>query len=1089
MEHAHIHITGIVQGVGMRPFVYREAMAHGIGGWVLNAGDGVHIEAHGDSAALAAFVRDLRAHAPAASRIDAIEVSELGTDEGPKRADGPESHGSARNAQVNSIGNARGADDMPAPTFRIIASEDRAAHTTLVSPDIATCDDCLRELFDPADRRYHYPFINCTNCGPRFTIIRDLPYDRAKTSMDAFPMCDTCAAEYADPLDRRFHAQPDACFDCGPHITWQEGFAAVETVSGGVMRRETGSMASRDEMPSRAGAAAGRGSIRGAAETPASCDSIHSEAGAAADRDDMRSEADTAAGRGGTRSATAATAGCDSTRGVTATTGGRGTRDATAATGDNNMRSATPAIGTTREASDAIIARCAELLEAGGIVAIKGLGGFHLACRADAEATVAELRRRKHRGRKPLAIMVRNLGIADALCHLNDTERALLQGSVRPIVLARLRTNDPNGSTDATTDAGTDRAAGAQPPARPAAPATVDAADPDRPARMAIGGKHGSPDAPITAPQLAPSVTCGLPSAGIMLPYTPLQHLLMAACAARGVYALVMTSGNVSGSPIETDDERAWGTLVEGGIADALLGNDRPILTRYDDSVVMVSEGTARPVRRARGYAPRPLALPARAPRDPGPAIADGACCVLACGPEQKSTLAYTRERTDGEASCFVSQHIGDLDNAQTLDAWHEARTRLANLFDLHPTVLACDAHPAYRSSQWARAEALRAHLPLIEVQHHHAHIASVIADAAARGAHDPTQPVIGIALDGTGAGATFDAEGTLQPDGTVWGGEVLVASLTGMQRAAHLRCWRLPGGEASVRDARRCAWSLLASYRLLDHPGAAELVSALSLQERTLMEAMVARSLNSPFTSSAGRLLDAIAALLGICHRATYDGEPAIALEAAALRAHRCENGPALAPAGTAAAASPTAAAGVATAGVPTEPDALASAPAPVAPAVCARPATRTRNQSAPGLALAGTISASTDHSSAALAEIDVEALLTHLLDGLARGEDRDGLARDAHLLFARIMAHAAIDAAHEHGISSVALSGGVFTNRPLLHDITSILAHHGLTVLTPHTVPFNDGCIAYGQAAIARACIFAAKRPPRAYGERRQG
>ena len=291
------------------------------------------------------------------------------------------------------------------------------------------------------------------------------------------------------------------------------------------------------------------------------------------------------------------------------------------------------------------------------------------------------------------------------------------------------------------------------------------------------------------------------------------------------------------------------------------------------------------------------------------------------------------------------------------------------------------------------------------------------------------------------------------------------------------------------MRDARRCAWSLLASYRLLDHPGTAELVSALSLQERTLMEAMVARSLNSPFTSSAGRLLDAIAALLGICHRATYDGEPAIALEAAALRAHRCENGPALAPAGTAAAASPTAAAGVATAGVPTEPDALASAPAPVAPAVCARPATRTRNQSAPGLALAGTISASTDHSSAALAEIDVEALLTHLLDGLARGEDRDGLARDAHLLFARIMAHAAIDAAHEHGISSVALSGGVFTNRPLLHDITSILAHHGLTVLTPHTVPFNDGCIAYGQAAIARACIFAAKRPPRAYGERRQG
>ncbi len=942
MEHAHIHITGIVQGVGMRPFVYREAMAHGIGGWVLNAGDGVHIEAHGEPASLVAFVRNLRAHAPAASRIDTIEVSELGTDKGPKRADGPKSHSGASKAQVNGVDNAGDADDMSAPAFRIIASEDRAAHTTLVSPDIATCDDCLHELFDPADRRYHYPFINCTNCGPRFTIIRDLPYDRANTSMNAFPMCDTCAAEYADPLDRRFHAQPDACFDCGPHITWQEEPVAVETVSSGVMRRETGSMASRDD-----------------------------------------------------------------------------------------MRSATPAIGTTREASDAIIARCAELLEAGGIVAIKGLGGFHLACRADAEATVAELRRRKHRGRKPLAIMMRNLGIADALCHLNDTERDLLQGSVRPIVLARLRTNGPNGSTDATTNAGTGQAAGAQPTANPAAAATADAADPDRPARMAISGKHGSPDAPITAPQLAPSVTCGLPSAGIMLPYTPLQHLLMAACAVRGVHALVMTSGNVSGSPIETDDERAWGTLVEGGIADALLGNDRPILTRYDDSVVMVSDTTARLVRRARGYAPRPLDLPVCAPRNPRLATSDNACCILTCGPEQKSTLAYTRERSDGKASCFVSQHIGDLDNAQALDAWHEARTRLAALFDLHPTVLVCDAHPAYRSSQWARAEALRAHLPLIEVQHHHAHIASVIADAAARGAHDPTQPVIGIALDGTGAGATFDSEGTLQPDGTVWGGEVLVASLTGMQRAAHLRCWRLPGGAASVRDARRCAWSLLASYHLLDHPGAAGLADTLSPEERALTETMVARGLNSPFTSSAGRLLDAIAALLGICYRATYDGEPAIALEAAALRASRRESGPAL--------------------------EAPASPTVPV--------------------------------GTAAAAEISAEALLTHLLDGLARGEARDGLARDAHLMFARLMAHAAIDAAREHGISSVALSGGVFTNRLLLRDIASILAHHGLTMLTPHTVPFNDGCIAYGQAAIARACIFAAKRPPRAYGERRQG
>ena len=558
MRHVHIHVTGIVQGVGMRPFVYREAMAHGICGWVLNAGDGVHIEAHARAEAVDGFVAALSEHAPAAARVERVDIADL-----------KPSGWSAADEQG----------------FRIVASQDQTAHTTLVSPDIATCDDCLRELFDPADRRYHYPFINCTNCGPRFTIIRSLPYDRAATSMNCFPMCPECAAEYADPLDRRFHAQPDACFDCGPHITWRE---------------------------------AGVG--------------------------DGRDEA-----------------------------------------------AASPAVGTTRETSDAIIDRCVELLACGGIVAIKGLGGFHLACDASNEQAVAELRRRKRRSNKPLAVMVRDLADAERLCHVNDVERGLLAGSIRPIVLLR---------------------------------------------RRAVCERGDSPDALA----LAPSVAHDLSELGVMLPYAPLQHLLLAAAAARGMHALVMTSGNLSEEPIETDDDLAWEHLVAAGIADALLGNDRAILSRYDDSVARVVDGAVMPVRRARGYAPQPLPLPAL----------DGTpSCVLACGPQQKATIALTREGANGEATCFVSQHIGDVENGGTFDAWNAARTRLEDLFDLAPAALACDLHPSYLSSQWAREQARKCNLPLVEVQHHHAHIASVMAEAIAAGQLATDARVLGIAFDG----------------------------------------------------------------------------------------------------------------------------------------------------------------------------------------------------------------------------------------------------------------------------------------------------------------------------------------------------
>ena len=1027
----------------MRPFVYRQATEHGIAGWVLNAGDGVHIEAHAEGGALEAFVRSLRDQAPAAAQVDTVDVAFFN-----EEAEGPivEPDASTLEPAADVRPGAEAVHPLQAePRFRIIASQDETEHSTLVSPDIATCDDCLRELFDPSDRRYHYPFINCTNCGPRFTIIRGLPYDRAQTSMGAFPMCPACASEYADPLDRRFHAQPDACFACGPHITWQE----------------------------------------------------------------------------------------------------RGGREAL--------------VGATRETSDAIIARCAELIASDGIVAIKGLGGFHLACRADSERAVRELRARKRRSNKPLAIMARDLDAACALCHVGPKEHDLLCGSVRPIVLLQRR------------------------------------------------GGPGSENPPSSS-ELARSVAFDLPELGIMLPYTPLQHLLMAECRVRGIDALVMTSGNLSEEPIEMDDGTAWARLVESGIADALLGNDRAILSRFDDSVVRAVNGQVQFVRRARGYAPRPLALPnseghgaARRTQDTRPAReAEGAdakatilptspyeasptappagtpgasstslaagpaasaptgpsgyeprdnrpLCVLACGPEQKATLALTREDGTGGAQCFISQHIGDLENAETFDAWQSARARMEGLFDLRPSALACDAHPGYLSSQWAREQARATGLPLVQVQHHHAHIAAVIAEAAARGEIEANARVIGIAFDGTGAGAVYnsdspnsgivrpgsdsntetachngvqtgsacrdirtaasetpadgvkarvpklniadmtpDADATNRPlelDGTIWGGEVLLASLSSFDRAAHLEPWPLPGGAASVRDPRRNAFALLKHYDLLDHPGAAPLLATLQPDEKELALRMIERGINCPLTSSMGRLLDAVSAILGICHSATYEGEPAILLEAAAHRFTRhygavgssvivaksldaqkslvvpkspsAPNGSGV-PNGLTASKIPTAPNGP---DDPNGPAAQDNPAAPKSPDTPGLPATPTDNEHL-GKSLPPTATS-----------ISMKPLLLHILDGIVQGASPEQLAWDAHRAIVEITAHTAVEISNSTGVRTAALSGGVFMNRLLLEGISVELERAGLTVLTPRDLPCNDGGIAYGQAAVARA------------------
>jgi len=654
-----LHITGVVQGVGFRPFIYNLARSMGLDGWVLNSSEGVFCLVQGDPQAVDAFPARVRAEAPAMSVIEAVIAEEVA----PEALEG----------------------------FVIRESADIDGAMTLVSPDIATCPACTSELFDPADRRYRYPFINCTNCGPRFTIIDSVPYDRPSTAMRGFEMCPHCAAEYADPADRRFHAQPDACFVCGPRLYLD--------------------LADGVSVP---------------AQAPLPSDASWSTAGPPRHRDET----------------------------------------------------------SERARSDALLAATAALLLDGRIVALKGLGGFHLACDATDEDTVARLRERKQRWGKPLAVMVPSLPEAEALCELGKAERALLSGTVRPIVLARRR-----------------------------------------------------PHA-----HLAASVAGDLPDLGLMLPYTPLHHLLLAAVAR----PLVMTSGNLSEEPIATDNDEALARLAP--VADAFLLHDREIRSRYDDSVVRCVAGFEQPVRRARGYAPHPIALPFETDVD-----------ILAAGPEQKNTFALL---TRGYA--FVSQHIGDMENALTLEHFEQTIELYERLFRVRPALVAHDLHPEYLSTKYA----LTLDLPRVGVQHHHAHIAGVAAE------HGVAEPVVGIAFDGTGYGE----------DGHIWGGEVLLATWDGYERVAHLREVPLPGGAAAIRRPARMAVGTLLGLDadLLDHPGAQPLLARLADGEGRLLRQMVERKVNCPPTSSMGRLFDAVAALAGVCDDAVYEGQAAIELEAA---------------------------------------------------------------------------------------------------------------------------------------------------------------------------------------------------------------
>ncbi len=846
VEALDIQVKGIVQGVGFRPFVYRLAKRYLINGWVLNATEGVFIHAEGEAKLLDEFVTELHMNPPSAAKVTEVDLKEVPLED--------------------------------FTSFEIRFSDDaQAEQTTLVSPDLATCDDCLAELFNPNDRRFRYPFINCTNCGPRFTIIDSLPYDRPATSMKAFEMCPRCAGEYADPLDRRFHAQPDACWECGPQVS--------------ICLPEGACPASPEIL----------------SFSPCVEDSSWSIAW-----------------------------------------------------------------GSSREASDAIFAAAVRVLMGGGIVAVKGLGGFHLVCDAANPEALAKLRQRKRRQGKAFAVMVASADDARRVCRVDAVEQQQLESTKRPIVLLRKR--------------------------------------------------------PEAARALAPGLADKLPELGVMLPCTPVQHLLLhdfaeALRAERGEDALpmlVMTSGNVHNEPIVTDDAQARAAL--GGIADVIVGNNRDILSRYDDSVLRVvqagGEQAIQFVRRARGFAPLPIALdcPEAGPRQE---------TLLAVGSEQKATFALVRAAggegaagsddadpdaattdTPAKPEAFVSQHIGDVENAETYDAWLEAKSRYEKLFQEMPRRLACDLHPEYLTSKWAREQAESTGAPLFQVQHHHAHIASVLGENGLFG------PVCGIAFDGTGYGV----------DGRIWGGEVMIANQQAFERFANFAYVPMPGGAAAVRDPRRMAYGVLYAFDLLEHPAAGALVEAMG-ETASLCEQMIERDLNTPYTSSVGRLFDAASALLGICPEPTYEGQPAIELEAA-----------------------------------------MGAPAAEVVPTTPAQDAYRID-------VVKNTATKTSTAQDTSVVLFDAAPAFSALLDDLQAGEPVPTVARRFHDAFVNAILMAAQLANSVYGITTVALSGGVFLNRYLLEHATALLQEAGFTVALNRDLPPSDGCISFGQAVVAWA------------------
>lgn len=650
MNNVKVHITGVVQGVGFRPFVYNLATSLNLKGWVKNTSAGVDIEADGEKDALDSFLQKLRDDAPPLSRIDDFHAS---------------------------FGPGNGFTQ-----FDIIHSESVDGAFQPISPDVAICDDCLRELFDPNDRRYRYPFINCTNCGPRFTIIQDIPYDRPFTTMAGFTLCPDCEREYKDPTNRRFHAQPVACPVCGPKV-WIEQNAEV------------------------------------------------------------------------------------------------------------------------RMQNDEAIAEICKMLAEGKIVAIKGLGGFHLACDATNAKAVTELRARKLRVDKPFALMMPDIETIEQHCFVSNVEKELLTSPARPIVLLKKK-----------------------------------------------------PESTIVE-EVSPKQDW----LGVMLPYTPLHYLLFNNSL---FTALVMTSGNLSEEPIATGNDEARERIAK--LADAFLMHDRDIHIRCDDSVVRVLEigrlGNGKlvsnsqstdlpiyPLRRSRGYSPFPLKLPFDVPS------------LLATGSELKNTFCITNGNY-----AFLSHHIGDMENYETLKSFEQGVEHFEKLFRVKPEAIAYDMHPNYLATRYALERAERENLPMIAVQHHHAHVAACMAE------HGLTEPVIGVSFDGTGYG----------DDGAIWGGEFLVADAKTYQRAAQLEYFPLPGGDAAIKKPARTALALLWSLGL-EWDDALESVREFCAEDQVTLRVQLEKKINTPMTSSMGRLFDAVSALAGVRQKVNYEGQAAIEFEAMA--------------------------------------------------------------------------------------------------------------------------------------------------------------------------------------------------------------
>lgn len=758
-----IRVHGVVQGVGFRPFVYRVATEEHLAGFIGNDTDGVFVEIEGTESHIQSFLHRLTAETPPLATIDSVAVTDLSI--------------------------------TGETAFRIIASEVHGRVSTGIPADAATCPDCVRELLDPTDRRYRYPFLNCTNCGPRFTITRRIPYDRPQTSMAVFPMCTECRAEYDDPLNRRFHAQPNACWRCGPHV-WLE-----------------------------------------------------------------------------------------STEGA-------------------RIDCADP------------IAETIEHLLNGKVLAIKGIGGFHLAVDATNEDAVARLRDRKHRYGKPLAVMVRDLDTARSICELTPEEITVLQAPARPIVLSLARPHN----------------------------------------------------------RVAPSVAPGIPWLGIYLPYAPLQHLLFADSR---VNALVMTSANLSEEPIAIDNEEARARL--GSIADAFLMHNREILQRCDDSVTAIVDGAPQLIRRARGYVPLAIPLPIESPH------------LLAVGGHLKNVFALARGKF-----AYQSQHLGDLENPTGLEFFEHALAHLMHTFEIEPKIVVRDLHPGYLSTSWASEYASEHNLRIIGVQHHHAHIAACMAEHALAG------PVIGLSLDGTGYGT----------DGRIWGGEVLICTLDRFDRFAHLDYVPMPGGEAAIREPWRMAFAhLIAAGFSVEE---ARELTAASEEESRLLSRMISRGINSPLTSSVGRLFDAAAAVILKRRKVDYDAQAAIELEGIAVG----------------------------------ESDKLM------------------RSEYVPELS-------ASDLAQGGMRVLRMSGLWRALIDDLRRGLPQAQIAAQFHAGIVEGFIWAAANARESSGITEVALSGGCMHNRRLARLLRSGLQEEGFKVFQHRQVSPGDGGLSYGQAAVAAAIL----------------